>query len=49
MRNKKILLSKHFGSVRFVYNFYLNKRKEEYSENKKSLSLYDNCKVMNRD
>ena len=24
-----VLLNKHFGSVRFVYNFFLNERKKE--------------------
>ena len=33
-----VLLEKHFGSVRWAYNFFLNQRKEEYLNNKKSLS-----------
>ena len=28
-----VLLNKHFGSVRFVYNYYLNERKVEYETN----------------
>ena len=32
------LLSRHFGSVRYVYNYFLNQRKEEYLNNKKSLT-----------
>ena len=35
---QKILLNKHFGSVRYVYNYFLNQRKTEYLENKKSLT-----------
>jgi putative transposase len=44
--NQKELLNKHFGSVRFVYNFFLNERKKEYENNKKSLNYYDNAKVL---
>jgi putative transposase len=35
---QKTLLNKHFGSVRYVYNYFLNQRKTEYLENKKSLT-----------
>ena len=35
---QKTLLNKHFGSVRYVYNYFLNQRKTEYIENKKSLT-----------
>jgi putative transposase len=38
---QKILLNKHFGSVRWTYNYFLNQRKEEYLNNKKSLNYYD--------
>lgn len=34
--NQKILLNKHFGSVRYVYNYFLNERKNQYRETKKS-------------
>lgn len=37
------LLSKHFGACRFVFNRYLNRRKETYLEEKKSLNYYDNA------
>lgn len=40
---QKVLLAKHFGSVRFVYNYFLNERKTEYETNKKSLNYYDNA------
>lgn len=40
---QKILLGKHFGATRFVFNYYLNKRKETYLENKTSLNYYDNA------
>jgi len=42
-REQEILFSKHFGACRFVFNHYLNKRKETYLEDKKSLNYYDNC------
>jgi putative transposase len=42
-KEQEILMSKHFGACRFVFNHYLNKRKETYLENKKSLNYYDNA------
>jgi len=36
-------MAKHFGACRFVFNHYLNKRKESYLEDKKSLNYYDNA------
>jgi putative transposase len=35
---QKILLNKHFGSVRWSYNYFLNQRMKEYIENKKSIT-----------
>ena len=40
---QKELLAKHFGACRFVFNRYLNSRKETYLEEKKSLNYYDNA------
>ena len=43
---QKIQLAKTFGSCRFVYNYYLNKKIELYKSEKKSFSKYDcnnNC------
>lgn len=37
-KEQEILLNKHFGSVRYVYNYFLNQRKEEYLNNKKSIT-----------
>ncbi len=34
------LLNKHFGSCRFIYNYFLNLRKEEYLLNKKTLNFF---------
>lgn len=43
-KEQEILLAKHFGACRFVFNHYLNKRKETYlGEDKKSLNYYDNA------
>lgn len=44
--DQKELLNKHFGSVRFVYNYFLDERKKEYENNKKSLNYYDNARVL---
>ena len=38
---QQVLLNKHFGSVRWTYNYFLNQRKEEYLNNKKSVNYYD--------
>lgn len=40
---QKELLAKHFGSCRFVFNHYLNSRKETYLNEKKSLNYYNNA------
>ena len=40
-QEQSILLAKHFGSVRWTYNYFLNQRKTEYLNNKKSLNYYD--------
>ena len=36
-----MLLEKHFGSCRFVFNYFLNRRKTAYLENKLTLNYYD--------
>ena len=33
---QEILLAKHFGCTRWVYNHFLNESKEQYQKNKKS-------------
>ena len=43
---QKELLAKHFGACRFVFNRYLNSRKETYLEEKKSLNYYDCCTTL---
>lgn len=37
---QKILLNKHFGCVRYIYNHFLNERIEQYRETKKSDNYY---------
>ena len=41
-----VLLNKHFGSIRYVYNYFLNERKNEYENNKNTLNYYDNAKSL---
>lgn len=38
-----VLLNKHFGCCRFVYNYALNMRISEYETEKKDISRYDLC------
>jgi len=45
---QKILLNKHFGSVRWTFNYFLNQRKTEYLNNKKSLNYYDQAKELTK-
>lgn len=40
------MLNKHFGCGRFVYNHFLDKRIQEYKNNKKSISRKDNEKEL---
>ena len=35
-KEQEVFLNKHFGCSRFVYNYFLNERKEQYQKNKKS-------------
>jgi putative transposase len=39
-------MAKHFGSTRFVWNYFLAKRKESYLKDKKSLNYHDNAKAL---
>ena len=41
-----VLLNKHFGSIRFAYNYFLNERKKEYDDNKNTINYYDNAKSL---
>jgi putative transposase len=48
--NQRILLEKHFGSCRFVWNHFLEVRNKYYSENrdhrKKGLTAFDTMKML---
>lgn len=39
-KEQQVLLSKHFGASRYVYNYFLNERKEQYQADKKSDNYY---------
>lgn len=43
---QEMLLSKHFGCSRFVYNYFLNERKKQYLDNKKSDNYYVQAKTL---
>lgn len=45
-KEQEIFLSKHFGSVRFVYNYFLNQRKEQYQQTGKSDNYYKQAKSL---
>ena len=47
-KDQKILLDKHFGCVRFVYNYFLNERKEQYQADKKSDNYYAQAKTLTK-
>jgi putative transposase len=38
---QKVLLAKHFGSVRWLYNYALSKKISEFTKTGKTLSVYD--------
>ena len=40
------LLAKHFGCTRFVYNYFLNQRQEQYRLTGKSDNFYAECKSL---
>ncbi len=40
------LLAKHFGCTRFVYNYFLNQRQEQYKEEGESDNYYAQAKVL---
>ena len=43
-KEQEILFSKHFGAKRFVWNYFLNERKNAYLQNNKTLNYYDNAR-----
>ena len=47
-KDQEVLLAKHFGSKRFVWNYFLNERKNAYLENNTSLNYYDNASSLTK-
>ena len=45
-RKQTELLAKHFGCSRFVYNYFLNQRKEQYKLTGKSDNFYAQAKTL---
>ena len=43
---QEVLLAKHFGCTRWVYNYFLNERKEQYQKSKKSSNYYAQAKAL---
>jgi putative transposase len=43
-----LLLNKHFGAIRFTYNYFLNERKVEYEVNKQTLNYNDNSAALTK-
>lgn len=40
---QEVLLNKHFGCVRYLYNHFLNQRTAKYKENQETQNYYDNA------
>ena len=40
---QEVLLNKHFGCVRYLYNHFLNQRTTAYKENNETQNYYDNA------
>lgn len=45
-KEQEILLSKHFGCNRFLFNHFLNYKKELYQKENKNISKYDLIKLV---
>ena len=45
-KEQEKMLANYFGSVRFVYNHFLAKRKEQYEKTKKSSNYYEQAKEL---
>ena len=43
---QKVLIEKHLGCCRFVWNTFLGERKQAYEKDKKTLTYYDNAKAL---
>ena len=47
-KKQQELIQKTFGCCRFVYNYFLDKRKSEYEKDKTSLSYNDTSKLLTK-
>ena len=45
-KQQEILLAKHFGCTRFVYNYFLAENKIEYEATKQHNNFYKNCELL---
>lgn len=45
-KEQEKMLANYFGSVRFVYNHFLAKRKEQYEQTRKSSNYYEQAKKL---
>ena len=45
-KEQQAILAKYFGSVRFVYNHFLAKRKKQYEETNRSDNYYAQAKTL---
>ena len=45
---QEILLAKHFGCTRYIYNHFLNERKEQYHADKKSDNYYKQAATLTK-
>lgn len=45
---QEILLAKHFGCTRYIYNHFLNERKEQYQADKKSDNYYKQAATLTK-
>ena len=45
-QEQRVLIAKHFGATRYLYNLFLTKRKETYLADKTTLNYYDNAKEL---
>jgi putative transposase len=45
-KEQRVLLDKHFGCIRYVYNFFLDQRKVQYQSNKKSDNYYKQASTL---
>jgi putative transposase len=47
-KEQEVLLNKHFGHSRWVYNHFLNERKEQYQADKKSDNYYQQAATLTK-